>query len=147
MEDIEAEVAKIQNEYEAQEIDEVVNEAEVTKIQNEYETEEIDLDDILIHSKTLDEHFDHVGIVLKRLDNANLKLNFKKCFWFRKELKFLGHIIANGVIKTDNEKIKIIEKWQTPVNVIQVLQFLGLAGYYRKFVKNFANIAPESIHV
>ena len=102
---------------------------------------EIYLDDILVHSKTLNEHFDHVDIVLKRLADAKLKLNFKKCFWFRKELKFLGHIVANGVIKTDNEKIRIIEKWQTPLNVIQVLQFLGLAGHYRKFVKNFANIA------
>jgi len=102
---------------------------------------EIYLDDILIHSATLSDHYKHVEIVFKRLMEVNLKLNFSKCFWFRKELKFLGHIITEGVIKTDDAKIEAVHNWSTPKNVHQVQQFLGLAGYYRKFVPNFAHIA------
>ena len=108
---------------------------------------EIYLDDILIHSATLEDHYKHVEIVFKRLAEVNLKLNFSKCCWFRKELKFLGHIIAEGIIKTDDFKTEAIREWSTPRNVQQVQQFLGLAGYYRKFVPNFAHIAHPLYHL
>jgi hypothetical protein len=102
---------------------------------------EIYLDDLLIHSVTIEQHYKHLEVVLKRLKEANLKLNFKKCYWFRKTLKFLGHIVSEGEIRVDPAKIEIINNWQTPRNVVQIQQFLGLSGYYRKFILHFADIA------
>ena len=90
--------------------------------------------------QTLSDNYIHVEEVFELLKKANLKLNFSKCCWFAKEFKFLGHVIAEGIIKVDNDKIKVVQEI-FPRNILQIQQFLGLAGYYRKFVKNFAEIA------
>lgn len=64
-----------------------------------------------------------------------------KCMFFQSELQFLGHIISSQGVKPDPEKVKAIQKWPTPVNIKGLRGFLGLSGYYKKFVKNFAHIA------
>jgi hypothetical protein len=102
---------------------------------------EVYLDDILIHSKTLKDHLEHIEIVFKCLKKASLKLNFAKCKWCQKAIKYLGHIISKDVVKTDEDKVKTIKNWQEPRNLKQLQQFLGLAGYYRKFIRDFARIA------
>ncbi|CAF1052565.1 unnamed protein product [Brachionus calyciflorus] len=99
------------------------------------------LDDILIHSLTLEEHLMHVEKVLEKLKAYNFKLKPKKCDLVKEEVKFLGHIISYGRIKPDPEKIEALMRYTKPSNLNQVLAFLGLAQYYRKFVKDFSKIA------
>lgn len=98
------------------------------------------LDDITIHSKSLDDHFSHINIVLNRLQDANLKLNPSKCTWIATEIKILGHIVANNKIAMDKDKIKAIVERAPPKNVKQLQQFLGLVGFYRRFIDHFSLI-------
>ena len=99
------------------------------------------IDDVIVHSKNLREHLDNIKQVIERLSEASLKINIEKCTWFRTELKILGHIIGNNEVKMDMEKIKVIKEYKRPTKVLHIQQFLGLCGYYRKFVKDFAKIA------
>ena len=99
------------------------------------------LDDIILFSKTVDEHFDRLGQFLERLRRANLKLKPSKCQLFRKSVNFLGHIVSEEGISTDPEKVVKIKEWPTPENVTEVRAFLGLCSYYRRFVEGFALIA------
>ena len=99
------------------------------------------LDDITIHSNSFEEHMEHVKIVFERLSKAGLKLNKEKCTWFSSSIKLLGHIVSSKGIEMDTEKVRAINEMPYCRNVKQVQQFLGLCGYYRKFVKDFAKIA------
>ena len=99
------------------------------------------LDDITIYSKTFNEHCEHLQAVFNKLQEANLKLNIEKCFFFLNELKFLGHIIGKDRIKPDDEKIEKVKNFSIPTNIRQIRGFLGLASYYRKFIKEFSRIA------
>ena len=101
---------------------------------------EIYIDDITIHSKTFDEHIGHIKEVLTKVREHNLKLN-AKCDWARHEIKLLGHIITGNSVKMDPDKIKAIEQWTTPTKVNHIQQFLGICGYYRRFIKDFSNVA------
>ena len=102
---------------------------------------EIYLDDITIHSKTLEEHVEHILEVLQRLKEANLRLNAEKCTWCAKEIKILGHIVKNNSVSMDPAKIESIKTWNNPKTVKQLQQFLGLCNYYKRFVENFSKIA------
>jgi hypothetical protein len=102
---------------------------------------EIYLDDITIHSKTLDEHVEHILEVFSRLKEANLKLNAEKCTWCAKEIKILGHVVKNNSVAMDPAKIESIKNWNNPMNIKQLQQFLGLCNYYKRFVENFSKIA------
>jgi hypothetical protein len=102
---------------------------------------EIYLDDITIHSASFTEHLEHIEIVMKRLYEANLKINLEKCTWCAKEVKILGHVVSRNQIKMDPKKLNALSEWNQPRNVKQVQQFLGLANYYRRFVKDFSKIA------
>ena len=99
------------------------------------------LDDITIHSKTADEHFEHLEIVFQRLRDINLKLNHEKCIWFAKKIRILGYIINEGVVTIDNRHIAAIQERVPPKNIKQVQQYLGLCNYYRKFIKDYAKIS------
>ena len=102
---------------------------------------EIYLDDITIHSINFEEHIKHIEIVMKKLDLANLKINLDKCSWCMDEVKILGHMVTHNKIKMDPNKISAISELNEPRNVKQIQQFLGLANYYRRFVKDFSKIA------
>ena len=102
---------------------------------------EIYLDDITVHSVTIDQHFDHLEVVFNRLKEANLKINKAKCTWFSTSIKVLGHIVSAQGVQMDVEKIEAVKNYQYSRNVKQLQQFLGLCGYYRRFVKDFAKIA------
>jgi len=107
----------------------------------EYTCALIYIDDTIIFSKTVDEHLDHIEEVFKRLRDANLRLNPKKCKFAKQELEYLGHIVTPQGIKPCPSKIKAIESYPVPKNVKQLRSFLGLANYYRRFIKDFAKVA------
>ena len=102
---------------------------------------EIYIDDITVHSKTADLHFQHLEIIFERLKKANLKLNPAKCVWFKKEVDVLGHSVSQKGIKMNCEKVKSIKLFPTPKCVKDIQCFLGLSGYYRRFVKDYSKHA------
>lgn len=99
------------------------------------------LDDIIIFSTSLQEHITRLKEVFSRLRDANLKLQLDKCEFLRKEVTYLGHVITPEGVKPNPEKIKAIKKYPIPKNTTQLKGFLGLLGYYRKFIKDFSKIA------
>ena len=99
------------------------------------------LDDIIIFSKTEEEHLQHLEEIFECLRKAGLKLKLQKCSFFKKHIQYLGHLISDEGIQPLPEKLESIAKMPVPQNVKQVKQFLGLEGYYRKFVPHFSDIA------
>ncbi|GJR63444.1 reverse transcriptase domain-containing protein [Tanacetum coccineum] len=101
------------------------------------------IDDILIYSKTQEEHVEHLRLVLELLKRNKLYSKFSKYeFWLR-EVQFLGHVINGNGIHVDPSKIDAIKNWKAPRTPTEVRSFLRLAGYYRRFIKNFYNIAKS----
>ena len=99
------------------------------------------LDDIIIYSKSEEEHLIHLEKVFQRLQEAGLKLKLQKCSFFKKHIQYLGHLLSDKGIQPLPEKLESIAKMPRPKNQKEVKQFLGLAGYYRKFVPRFADIS------
>ena len=99
------------------------------------------LDDILVHARTFDEEIFNLRQVFSRLRVANLKLNPKKCVLFRTRVLYLGHVVTQEGISTDQSKVEAVSNWPTSKNKRELTGFLGLCSYYRKFIKSFANIA------
>lgn len=99
------------------------------------------LDDIVIFSKTWQNHLKHVHEVLGRLRKNHLTAKLKKCQFAEKECTYLGHVVGNGQVKPDPEKLKAVKQYPTPATKQQVRGLLGLTGYYRKFIGGYAKLA------
>ena len=92
------------------------------------------IDDILIYSKTKDDHAKHLRIALQVLREHQLYAKFSKCQFWLDKVEFLGHVISKDGIAVDPAKVEAVLEWKSPTNVKEIISFLGMVGYYRRFI-------------
>jgi len=103
------------------------------------------LDDILIYSKNVEEHLQHLQAVLAILRKERLYAKLSKCEFLKSAVKFLGHIVGRDGVKVDPDKVAVIQRWATPCNVKEVRSFLGLANYFRKYIQGYSKLVAPLI--
>ena len=99
------------------------------------------LDDIIIFNDTEEEHLKRLEAAFQKLAAAGLKLKPSKCFFFREEIEYLGHVVSGKGVATNPKKVEAVTKWPTPKTLYDVRSFLSFVGYYRRFIKNFSRVA------
>ena len=99
------------------------------------------IDDILIYSKNEEEHKEHLKLVLQTLREHKLYAKFSKCEFFQDKVQYLGHVITKEGISMDLDKIRAINDWPIPKDVTGIRSFMGITGYYRRFIEGFSRIA------
>ena len=99
------------------------------------------IDDILIYSTFKEEHEEHLKIVLQELQEHQIYAKFSKCDFFKDKIQYLGHVVTKQGISVDPEKIRAIEEWPVPKEVTNVRSFMGITGYYQRFIEGFSRIA------
>ena len=99
------------------------------------------LDDIIVFSKDLDTHLERLGEVFNRLAQAGLKLKPSKCTLFNKRVQYLGHVVSDQGVETDESKVQTVRDWPVPRHKSDVRAFLGTCGYYRRFISNYSEIS------
>ena len=91
--------------------------------------------------KTFEHMIENLSKVLERIVSSGLKLKTKKCVLFSRKVLYLGHVVTEEGISTDPEKVAAVQNWPEPCNISEVRSFLGICGYYRRFIEKFAEIA------
>ena len=99
------------------------------------------LDDVLVHSASMQEHAEHLRLVFERLASAGLTLRGRKCHIGMAKVNYLGHVFSAAGMEPDPQKVAAVHDWTTPTNVSDLRSFLGLASYYRRYIPRFADIA------
>jgi len=105
------------------------------------------IEDVILRSTTPEQHLERLEMVLERLKHVNLKLKPSKCHLMQSEITFLEHCISKDDIATDPAKIQLIKDWPVPINLCQLRGFLGLAGYYTRFVRGYSVTAAPLNHL
>lgn len=99
------------------------------------------IDDVIIFSRTYEEHLERLNLVFQRIREANLKLSPNKCYFFKDKVKYCGHVVSEAGVETDPEKVTKVSQWPIPTSPEDVRRFIGFVGYYRRFIRNFSQIA------
>jgi hypothetical protein len=99
------------------------------------------IDDILVYSRSEEEHEEHLCLALQKLRQNRLYTKLSKCEFWMKQVAYLGHVISKGGISVDPSKVQDILSWNVPTSVGDIQSFLGLVGYYRRFIKGFSKIS------
>lgn len=98
-------------------------------------------DDIIVYSEDISTHESHLEVVFSTLREHKLFSNRKKCIFSQLKIQYLGHWVSKAGVEADGDKIRVMRQWSTPKNVTELRSFLGLTGYYRRFVLNYRVLA------